>query len=79
MGAVPLLELIAGTLGLPPAEITEVSDMRNTRRWDSLRHVMLMTELEGSYGITFSDKEMFEAISVAQIRVLLERHGIAST
>ncbi len=31
MGSVPLLDLIAGTLGVPPEQITDASDMSNTR------------------------------------------------
>jgi acyl carrier protein len=77
MAAVALLELIAGTLGVPPAQITEASDMNNTRKWDSLRHVMLMTELETTYGIELSDKEMADTVSVAKIRELLRQRGVA--
>jgi acyl carrier protein len=76
MAPVPLLELIAGTLGVLPAEITDASDMTNTRKWDSMRHVMLMTELETSYGIELSDKEMMETVSVAKIRALLQQRGV---
>ena len=46
-----LLTLIAGTLGIDPAEVTEASDMSNTRKWDSLRQIMLMTELETHFGL----------------------------
>ncbi len=77
MASMALLELIAGTLGVPPETITEASDMTNTRKWDSLRHVMLMTELETSYGIELSDQEMIEAVSVAKIRALLQQRGVA--
>jgi acyl carrier protein len=76
MAPVPLLELIAGTLGVPPEQITEASDMTNTRKWDSLRHVMLMTELETSYGIELSDKEMMETVSVIKVRELLRQRGV---
>jgi acyl carrier protein len=76
MAATPLLELIAGTLGVSPAQITDASDMNNTRKWDSLRHVMLMTELETNYGIELSDKEMTETVSVAKIRELLQQRGV---
>lgn len=76
MASVPLLELIAGTLGVPPAQITDASDMHNTRKWDSLRHVMLMTELETTYGIELSDQEMTEAVSVTKIRELLQQRGL---
>lgn len=71
-----LLILIAGTLGIPPAEVTEASDMTNTRKWDSLRQVMLMTEMETTYGIELTDEQMTEATSVAKIRAVLKDHSI---
>ena len=63
-----LLQLIAGTLGVPPAEISEASDMTNTAKWDSLRQVMLMTELETNFDVELSDQEMLDATSVTKIR-----------
>jgi acyl carrier protein len=72
-----LLTLIAGTLGIDPAEVTEGSDMSNTRKWDSLRQIMLMTELETHYGFELSDEQMLETTSVAKIRTLLTAHGHA--
>jgi acyl carrier protein len=66
-----LLTLIAGTLGINPSEVTDASDMSNTRKWDSLRQIMLMTELETQFGIELSDQEMLDTTSVAKIRALL--------
>jgi acyl carrier protein len=71
-----LITLIAGTLGIDPASVTEASDMSNTRKWDSLRQIMLMTELETHYGFELSDREMLEATSVAKIRSLLAGRGV---
>ena len=75
MATDPLLVLIAGTLGINQAEVSDASDAGNTRKWDSLRQVMLMTELETSHGIELSDEEMTEATSVAKIRAVLQAHG----
>ena len=76
MEPISLLELIAGTLAVPPEQITEESTMENTKKWDSLRQLSLMTELESRYGIELSDAEMGEATSVAKIRSVLMAHGI---
>jgi acyl carrier protein len=72
-----LLTLIAGTLGINPSEVTDSSDMSNTRKWDSLRQIMLMTELETQFGIELSDRQMLETTSVAKIRALLTLQGVA--
>lgn len=70
-----LLTLIAGTLGIEPTEVTDGSDMSNTRKWDSLPQIMLMTELEVHFGIELSDQQILETTSVAKIRALLSLHG----
>jgi len=76
MNQTPLIELIAGTLAVAPAEITAESSMENTKKWDSLRHLILMTELETHYGIELSDAEMSAATSVASIRAILRARGV---
>ena len=73
----PLLKLIAETLGISPSEVTEDSDSTNTRKWDSLRQVMLMTELETTYGIELTDHELVDTTSVTKIRAVLLAHGKA--
>lgn len=75
MSTDPLLTLIAGTLGIAPSEVNEDSDSTNTRKWDSLRQVMLMTELETRYGIELTDQELVDTTSVARIRAVLRAHG----
>ncbi len=72
-----LLSLIAGTLGIDQAEVTDKSDMFNTRKWDNLRQIMLMTELETRFDIELSDQQTLETTSVAKIRALLDSHGAA--
>jgi acyl carrier protein len=77
MNADGLLTLIAGTLGVPPPEVNEDSSMANTKKWDSLRQLMLVTELETTYGIELTEQEMHETTSVRQIRAVLAARGVA--
>jgi acyl carrier protein len=74
-----LLALIAATLRLPVAAVGEDSTMQNTRRWDSLRHVLLMTRIEAAYGIDLTDSELAAATSVVSIRQILRDRGLACT
>ncbi|HVY15874.1 MAG TPA: acyl carrier protein [Rhodopila sp.] len=73
----PLLTLIAGALGIAPIEVTEESDSTNTRKWDSLRQMTLMTELETNYGLELTDQELSETTSVAKVRAMLRAYGKA--
>jgi acyl carrier protein len=70
-----LLTLMERVLKLHAGSIGEHSDIHNTRRWDSLRHMVLMAEIERGYGIELSDSEIASATSVAMIRQLLRDHG----
>jgi acyl carrier protein len=71
-----LLGLIARSLGIDALPLGEASDMSNTPKWDSLRQIILMTELETYYGIELTDREMLETVSVRQIRTVLTRYGV---
>jgi len=71
-----LEELFANTLSVPLPEISEHSSMDNTPGWDSLRHMMLMGELETCYRIRLSDNERIAAKSIAQIRAILGKRGL---
>ena len=44
-------------------------------KWDSLKHIALVTSLEQSFDISLSMDEMHEIQSVADIHTILERHG----
>ncbi len=72
----PLRTLIATTLKLPVNRVAETSTMRNTPRWDSLRHVLLMMRIEAQYAIALTDGEMAAATSVAAIRRVLHARNL---
>lgn len=76
MAKVALHEVVARALRVPAASITDESSPETLRRWDSLRHLELMTEVEEAYGVRFSTADMVRARSVGQIRSLLREKGI---
>ncbi len=76
MADVRLHEVVARALRLPAASISDDSSPENLRRWDSLRHLELMTEIEEAYGVRFSTADMVRAKSVGLIRGLLREKGI---
>ena len=68
MDDLALHHAIAAALGVADADIDANSDMSNTPHWDSMRQVMLMTELEGVFGVVFADEDILGATSVAKIK-----------
>jgi acyl carrier protein len=71
-----LHEIVARALRVPAASISDESSPETLRRWDSLNHLDLMTEIEETYGVQFSTADMVRVRSVRQIRDLLREKGI---
>jgi acyl carrier protein len=71
-----LHEVVARALRVPAASVSDESSPATLRRWDSLHHLDLMTEIEQAYGVVFSTADMVRAQSVGQIRRLLREKGI---
>ena len=71
-----LHEIVARALRVPAASISDESSPETLRRWDSLNHLELMTEIEEAYGVQFSTADMVRVRSVRQIRDLLREKGI---
>ena len=68
--------VIASALNINPAEVNEDSSIDATPNWDSLRHVILITEVERAYDVEFDLDAIGKAISVRQIREMLAAKGV---
>ena len=44
--------------------ITEESSPENIERWDSLRHMQVILALEDEFGVTFSDEDIPNLLSL---------------
>ncbi len=66
-----LVQLVAKTLKIDENEVSESTSPNNTQQWDSLTTMILITEIEESFKVTFSVEEMMQLKSVKDIRALL--------
>jgi len=66
-------ELIARILELPPSSSVDVL-RRDTREWDSLKHMEIVFALEDRFGVTFDESEFPALDSCAAIAAALRRH-----
>jgi acyl carrier protein len=74
--ACALRDVVARALKVPPSSILDTTSPETLRRWDSLRHIEVMTAVEDAYGVRFSTAEIVGATSVGEIRRLLRDKGI---
>lgn len=56
--------------------MTAATSPDDIARWDSLRHVALISMIDETFGISLSMDEMMEIRCVGDIERLLARHGV---
>jgi acyl carrier protein len=66
--------LLAQVLDVPPASIGPGFSATSAAAWTSLNHLMLVSQLEGEFGIVFSNAEIRDLTSFDRIVDLVARH-----
>ena len=68
--------VVAAALNIDAAKVDEDSGLDATPNWDSLRNVILITEIERAYDIEFDLDTLGKATSVRTLRELLAQKGV---
>lgn len=71
-----LNKILSGVLNIPEEKITDDTSPDNTESWDSFNSLMLVSELERNYSISFTIGEVTGIRSVADIKKCLKIHGV---
>jgi acyl carrier protein len=72
-----LEQVIAKAFGIAPNDITDELEYQSIPEWDSVSHLVLVTELETAYGITIDMEDVLTMGSVAKIKELLTKYNVA--
>jgi acyl carrier protein len=75
---VTLETILASVLGVEPSELNDQSNARNTRNWDSMRHIEVLLAVETAFDIRFSMPEITGMQNLGDIRRLLAEKGAAA-
>ena len=71
-----LENLFADLLKEPVDSINDETSPRNTRSWDSLKHIEIVMAVENAYEVKFSMPEVVGLNSIGSIRQLLKLKGV---
>jgi len=71
-----LREILAKVLILEENDVNDAVSRENTESWDSLAHLMLITEVESAFGVTFSDEDIIEIKTVGDLKSKLRKLGV---
>ena len=66
-----LLDILGKVLFLEKDEITDDIKRKDHENWDSMAHLMIITEVEGAFGISFEDDEVADIWTVGDLKQLL--------
>ncbi len=72
----PVEEVLAKVFNMEAAKINDATSPSNTEAWDSFNGLLLVTELEKTYDVKFSIEEVVGVKNVADIKKVLEKHGV---
>jgi acyl carrier protein len=73
-----LYEVAAEVLKMPVDEINDETTPKNTKAWDSLKHVELLMACEMNFDVKLAPSEIVLIDSIGGIRSLLEEKGVTS-
>ena len=68
--------LFANLLQEPVDSINDETSPRNTRSWDSLKHLEVVLAVESAFSVQFSMPEIVGLDSLGKIRQLLKLKGV---
>ena len=67
----PLCTIVAGSLGLPRADIGAQTCSVNTPEWDSLAHLTILDAIEKAFAVKLPRRGAFTAKNVGELAALV--------
>lgn len=67
-----LKDILETVLELAPGEYSESLSTDNNEKWDSIKHLLLMSTLEQEFGVNFNDEDLLSLTSYENIKNRLQ-------
>ena len=71
-----LLQILSSVLEIDQSEINDATSPENTETWDSFNALVLASELEDGFDVSFTIEEVEGVNCVLDIKKCLKDHGI---
>ncbi len=68
-----LLDILSKVLLLDVSEITDDLRRKDFEPWDSMAHLVIVSEVENEFGIFFEDEEVVDIWTVGDLKKLLAK------
>jgi len=70
-------KILSNILGVDVVTITDDMSPQSVERWDSFTGLMLMSELEREFGVSFDLDDVASITNVGDIYRVLSKHGVS--
>ena len=71
-----LKNILTKILLIDETKISDNMSRKNVKEWDSMAHLMLVSEIESVFEVTLDDDDIMEIQTVADIKKTLQKMGI---
>ena len=71
-----LKNILTKILLIDETEISNGMSRKTVKEWDSMTHLMLVSEIESAFEVTMDDEDIMEIQTVADIKKILKKLGI---
>jgi len=72
-----LYQLLSNVLGIAIDEINDDTSPDNTESWDSFNALVMVTELEETFEVSFTMDEVYSVRRVADIKEILNKYKVS--
>ena len=70
------VDIVSKILLIDEAKIVDELSREDLQDWDSMTHLVLVSDLEQEFDIIFSDDEVTKIASIGDLKVSLSKHGL---
>jgi acyl carrier protein len=74
---VKLFESFAAALNIPVESVTEELAYQGIPEWDSISHMVLISQLEEDFGVSIATDDVIDMSSVAKAMEILGKQGLS--
>jgi acyl carrier protein len=71
-----LKKILSDVFGMSPEQYHDETSIMSLPHFDSMNHMMFITELEGEFSIELTGDEIAEMVTIGQIKKVLISKGI---
>jgi acyl carrier protein len=73
-----LKNILAKVLLIDESKISDEMSRKTMKVWDSMAHLMLVSEIESAFEVTMDDDNIMEIQTVADLKKTLQKLGITT-